>query len=174
MAISKRRHSSGAPPHAKCRFKLSTVAIAASDPRRPHPYLSPKPERSCLRKDHPVVTPRHTPHAAARRRNLVSAVALLTALVLGACSTGSGSSRSEGDASASGGSGSGLHVVVSDPPLTDLVRRVAGDGVDVVGLVPLGADGHTYEPRPEDARKLAKANVYIENGLGLNNAVSGF
>ncbi len=38
----------------------------------------------------------------------------------------------------------------------------------------MGADGHTYEPRPEDARTLAGADVYIENGLDLNNVVSSF
>lgn len=65
-------------------------------------------------------------------------------------------------------------VVVSDPPLADLVKQVAGEQVEVVSLVPLGADGHTYEPKPDDARTLAKANVYIENGMGLNNVVSSF
>ena len=77
-------------------------------------------------------------------------------------------------ACAGGGGTEGLQVVVSDPPLTDLVGRVAGPDVEVRGLVPLGADGHTYEPRPEDARALARADVYIENGLGLNPAVTEF
>lgn len=84
---------------------------------------------------------------------------------LAGCSSGGGSG---------GGSSAEFTVVVSDPPLADLVRRVAGDRAEVVGLVPLGADGHTYQPRPEDARKLAKADLYIENGMGLNGAVSMF
>lgn len=65
-------------------------------------------------------------------------------------------------------------VVVSDPPIADLVARVAGDGVEVASVVPMGADGHTYQPVPEDARTLAKANVFIENGMDLNNVVSTF
>lgn len=93
-------------------------------------------------------------------------VAGVVALALGACA-------GNGDPGG-GSSASGLRVVVSDPPLTDLVRRVAGNGVEVVGLVPLGADGHTYEPRPEDARKLATADLYVENGMGLNDTVSDF
>lgn len=91
----------------------------------------------------------------------VIGASLSAASLLGACGGASGSKAE-------------FQVVVSDPPLADLVRRVAGDGADVVGLVPLGADGHTYEPRPEDARKLADADLYIENGMGLNNTVSQF
>jgi ABC-type Zn uptake system ZnuABC Zn-binding protein ZnuA len=67
-----------------------------------------------------------------------------------------------------------LSVVVSDRPLADLVARVAGPEVAVTSVVPMGANGHTYEPRPEDARTLAKADVYIENGMGLNTVVSSF
>jgi ABC-type Zn uptake system ZnuABC Zn-binding protein ZnuA len=65
-------------------------------------------------------------------------------------------------------------VVVSDPPIADLVRQVAGQAVQVTSVVPIGADGHTYEPRPEDARTLAEADLYIENGLNLNNVVTAF
>jgi ABC-type Zn uptake system ZnuABC Zn-binding protein ZnuA len=79
-----------------------------------------------------------------------------------------------GCSSGGGGGDSRLRVAVSDPPLADLTRRVAGDALEIVGLVPLGADGHTYEPRPEDARKLSGADLYIENGYGLNNTVSAF
>ena len=65
-------------------------------------------------------------------------------------------------------------VVVSDPPIADLVSQVAGDGVEVVSVVPMGADGHTYEPVPGDARTLAEADIYIENGMNLNNVVTAF
>lgn len=65
-------------------------------------------------------------------------------------------------------------VVVSDQPIADLVRQVAGPAVRVSSVVPIGADGHTYEPRPEDARLLAEAAVYIENGFNLNNVVTAF
>ncbi len=67
-----------------------------------------------------------------------------------------------------------MTVVVSDPPIADLVAQVAGDGVEVVSVVPMGADGHTYQPVPEDARTLAEADIYIENGMDLNNVVTSF
>jgi ABC-type Zn uptake system ZnuABC Zn-binding protein ZnuA len=65
-------------------------------------------------------------------------------------------------------------VVVSDPANTALVRWVGGGLVDVVSVVPIGANGHTYEPIPADAMAVATADMYIENGKGLNEAVSSF
>lgn len=65
-------------------------------------------------------------------------------------------------------------VVVSDAPIADLVRQVAGGAVQVTSVVPIGASGHTYEPRPEDARTIAEADVYIESGLGANSVVTDF
>jgi ABC-type Zn uptake system ZnuABC Zn-binding protein ZnuA len=67
-----------------------------------------------------------------------------------------------------------LNIVVSDPPIADLVSRVGGPEVAVTSVVPLGADGHTYEPRPGDARALADADAFIENGMELNLVVSDF
>ncbi|CAB4592446.1 unannotated protein [freshwater metagenome] len=65
-------------------------------------------------------------------------------------------------------------VAVSDPANTALVRWVGGGLVDVVSIVPIGANGHTYEPIPADAMLVATADLYIENGKGLNEAVSSF
>jgi len=65
-------------------------------------------------------------------------------------------------------------IVTSEPPIADLVAQVAGDAVEVVSIVPLGADSHTYQPSPQDARTLAGADLYIENGMGLNVAMTEF
>ena len=65
-------------------------------------------------------------------------------------------------------------VVVPDAPIADLVRQVAGPAVYVTAVVPIGVSGHTYEPRPEDARTMADADMYIESGLGLNDVVTAF
>jgi ABC-type Zn uptake system ZnuABC Zn-binding protein ZnuA len=51
--------------------------------------------------------------------------------------------------------------------LADLVRQVAGDRVRLVQLVPDGADSHTFEPRPSDARVLQEADLIVLNGLHL-------
>ena len=65
-------------------------------------------------------------------------------------------------------------VLVSDPANTAIVREIAGDLLVVESLVPPGANGHTYEPVPSDAIKAATADLYIENGMELNEAVSTF
>lgn len=65
-------------------------------------------------------------------------------------------------------------VVVSDPANTAIVREIAGDLLIVESIVPPGANGHTYEPVPADAIKAASADLYIENGMELNTAVTNF
>ena len=60
-----------------------------------------------------------------------------------------------------------LHVVASFSILADMVKNVGGDAVEVKPLVGPDADTHTYQPTPEDARALAKADLVIINGLGF-------
>jgi ABC-type Zn uptake system ZnuABC Zn-binding protein ZnuA len=60
-----------------------------------------------------------------------------------------------------------LKVVTTVAPITDIVRQVAGAEVEVVGIVPDGADSHTFEPAPSVARELADARLFIANGLFL-------
>lgn len=65
-------------------------------------------------------------------------------------------------------------VLVSDPANTAIVREIAGNLLNVESIVPPGANGHTYEPVPGDAIKAASADLYIENGMELNTAVTNF
>ncbi len=60
-----------------------------------------------------------------------------------------------------------LRVVTTVAPHADLVRQIAGDRVDLVQLVPDGADSHSFEPRPSDAGALRDADLIIFNGLHL-------
>jgi ABC-type Zn uptake system ZnuABC Zn-binding protein ZnuA len=60
-------------------------------------------------------------------------------------------------------------VVATTTHVADLVREVAGDGVDVVGLVPPGADPHVYEPRPRDVAALPDAKVIFRSGGELDD-----
>ncbi|MFT3877185.1 MAG: anchored repeat ABC transporter, substrate-binding protein [Propioniciclava sp.] len=56
-----------------------------------------------------------------------------------------------------------LQVVTTTGLLRDLVRQVGGDRVDVVSLVPDGADPHSYEPTLRDARNVVYADVAFSN-----------
>jgi ABC-type Zn uptake system ZnuABC Zn-binding protein ZnuA len=67
-----------------------------------------------------------------------------------------------------------LRVLVSDPANTAIVQEIAGDLLIVESVVPPGGNGHTYEPVPGDARKAVLADLFIENGMDLNPAVTKF
>jgi ABC-type Zn uptake system ZnuABC Zn-binding protein ZnuA len=60
-------------------------------------------------------------------------------------------------------------VVTTVAPLTNIVSNIAGDRVEVKGIIPEGTDSHTFEPRPSDADLLSKANLVIANGLHLES-----
>ncbi|MCS6843135.1 MAG: zinc ABC transporter substrate-binding protein [Caldilineales bacterium] len=63
--------------------------------------------------------------------------------------------------------GEKLRVVATTSLIGDVVRQVAGDAVDLTVLLPLAVDPHSYQPTPQDAAKIAKAEVVFVNGLGL-------
>lgn len=60
-----------------------------------------------------------------------------------------------------------LVVATTVAPLTNIVSNIAGDRVQVQGIIPEGTDSHTFEPRPSDAQILSQANLIIVNGLYL-------
>ena len=58
-------------------------------------------------------------------------------------------------------------VIASITPLGDFVRHVGGDRVQVEVLVPPGTSPHTFEPTPEQVKLLARADLLVLNGVGL-------
>ena len=60
-----------------------------------------------------------------------------------------------------------LKVVTSVAPITSMVENVAGDKVELVGIIPEGINSHTFEPIPSDVKILAAADLVILNGLDL-------
>ncbi len=63
-----------------------------------------------------------------------------------------------------------LQVVSTVSPITNIVYNVTGDLVDLTGLVPAGADSHTFELAPSDAVTLASADLIFINGLDLETS----
>jgi len=63
--------------------------------------------------------------------------------------------------------GDKLPVLATTSIVADVVRQVGGDYVQVTTLLPLGADPHTFEPRPQDAAAIADATLVFANGAGL-------
>jgi ABC-type Zn uptake system ZnuABC Zn-binding protein ZnuA len=64
---------------------------------------------------------------------------------------------------AAGGDGREL-VVATTTQAADLARNVAGDDVEVVGLLAPNADPHDYEIRPRDLQALADADLVVRSG----------
>ncbi len=56
-------------------------------------------------------------------------------------------------------------VVVSIPPQAWLVKRLAGEAVEVQTLLTSGANPHTYEPTARQVKKLAEASLYFTVGM---------
>ena len=77
---------------------------------------------------------------------------------------GDGLSGSKSDFSAKDGK---LKVATTVAPLTSIVLNIGGDRVHIHGLIPPGVDSHTFEPKPSDAKVLAKADLLIMNGAHL-------
>ena len=60
-----------------------------------------------------------------------------------------------------------LKIVCTIGVITDVVKHLAGDTAQVVGLMGPGVDPHLYRAREGDIHKLAKADVIFFNGLHL-------
>jgi ABC-type Zn uptake system ZnuABC Zn-binding protein ZnuA len=97
-----------------------------------------------------------------RSRPVVVGLALLIALA--ACQ---GGSNSPSDVP-----GAPFPVVATTTVLADLVAQVGGEHVSVESIVPKGAEVHTFDPSPSDARRIAGARLLVMNGLGLDEWVA--
>src|SRR5262249_11171760 len=60
-------------------------------------------------------------------------------------------------------------VVASFPPIASWTRAVGGEHVGVLSLCTT-VGPHDYQFTPRDAEKLAKANLFLANGLGLDDS----
>jgi len=84
----------------------------------------------------------------------------LAALLVAGCS-------GSGGAGDGGGGGGGLRVVATTTQVADLAANVGGDRVQVTSLLKPGIDAHDYEPSPADIDAIARADLVVQNGVGL-------
>ena len=66
-----------------------------------------------------------------------------------------------------GSSSEKIKVVTTVAPLEEFIKSVGGDRVEVSVMVPPGAEPHTFEPTPSQMRQVAEADLYVQNGAGL-------
>ena len=62
-----------------------------------------------------------------------------------------------------------LAILTTFSPVHCFAANVAGDAADVSGLVPPNAGPHDYSFSPADIQKIAKADVLVMNGAGLES-----
>ncbi len=64
-----------------------------------------------------------------------------------------------------------LNIVSSVSPITNIVKNVGGNRIELTGLVPEGVNSHTFELVPSDVIKVNNADLIIIDGLGLETNV---
>ena len=84
---------------------------------------------------------------------------LALSIVLIACSGGST------DAGCPEIDGRQINVVATTPMIGEFVNQVGGENINLTILMPPEADPHTYEPAPQDAGKIADADLVFYTGL---------
>jgi zinc/manganese transport system substrate-binding protein len=97
-----------------------------------------------------------------RRRIVVTAV-LVVAGVAAGCSRQQPAASGDGPPAA----GRVLNVVATTTQVADFARNVGGDQVQVTSLLKPGVDAHDYEPSPADLEAIARADLVVRNGVGL-------
>lgn len=92
------------------------------------------------------------------RRTFLRTSALFSAVAVSGCSnckgTASGSTKPR--------------VAVSILPLWDLAKRIAGEQLDVVLVLPPGKTEHSFDPTPKDMQRISGAKLAISVGLGMD------
>ena len=65
-----------------------------------------------------------------------------------------------------------ISVVTTTTMITDMVKQIGGDKINLKSLMGPGVDPHLYDPIPTDAIALTEADVIFYNGLKLEGQMS--
>lgn len=68
--------------------------------------------------------------------------------------------------------GKTVKVVTTMSILADMVENVGGERVEAKNIIPIGAGPEDYQPTPQDAQKIAGADIVFYNGHGLEDWIS--
>lgn len=63
-----------------------------------------------------------------------------------------------------------INVVATTPMIGEFVSQVGGNNINLTVLMPSEADPHTYDPAPQDAGKIADADLVFYTGLKYEQA----
>jgi ABC-type Zn uptake system ZnuABC Zn-binding protein ZnuA len=107
-----------------------------------------------------------------RLSRIISSRTLLIAFValfVAACGSGAGSGTPGESSAAITPSPDALKVVTTTTVFADIVQNVGGSRVAATSIIPPGVGPEDYEPKPDDAKKLADAKLIVSNGVGLDD-----
>jgi zinc transport system substrate-binding protein len=85
-------------------------------------------------------------------------IVLVSILILAFFITGCGKNKTPLDR---------LIVATSIQPFAGFIEKIGGEKVEVMVMVPAGADPHTYEPKPSQMKALSDASMYVSVAAGL-------
>lgn len=92
--------------------------------------------------------------------NLMGLIAVVVLTVLTGCSQAiAGNTSNEGDDK--------LNVVATTGQINDAVANIAGDAINLTGLLGPGVDPHLYVPTESDVSTFSNADIIFYNGLHL-------
>ena len=60
-----------------------------------------------------------------------------------------------------------LQVLATTTIVSDVVKHIGDDRIELGTFLPVGVDPHTFEPAPQDVARIANADVILANGVGL-------
>ena len=93
------------------------------------------------------------------KRSLITSITCLGAIALNTTTTAQNNSS--------------LKIVTTFLPVHLFTKAVVGDTGEVDILISPGAEVHDYQATPDDAKLLSEADVLVENGLGIEEFLSG-
>lgn len=64
-----------------------------------------------------------------------------------------------------------VNVVASFYPLYDFTKKIGGDHVNVINLVPTGVEPHDWSPKSRDIQNLTKSQMFVYLGAGFEGWV---
>jgi len=97
-------------------------------------------------------------------------VILLITAALSACATPAGPALIQAPPSSAAAS-STKTIVVTYSVLGSIVKDLVGDKANVVVSMPNGQDPHEWEPSAKDIEVIMKADLIVQNGLGLEGGM---
>ncbi len=100
-----------------------------------------------------------------RRVSILMMIALCSvALLAGCASSDSKTALVEGK----------INVVASFYPLYDFARKIGGEHVNAINLVPAGVEPHDWSPKSRDMTNMTNAQMFVYQGAGFEGWVHDF